>query len=90
MDRTVLQNFEQNISGIFQLREHHEIELFEIILLVGLLRKEAHRLLAGQNDSRRLRAGKGQGKSGPKRCGRCGIPRMGTSEKRTGCSSMQI
>lgn len=26
------------------------------------------------------------GKSGPKRCGRCGIPRMGTSEKRTGCS----
>ena len=60
--RTVLQNLEQNISGIFQLREHHEIELFEIILLVGLLRKEAHRLLAGQNDSRRLRAGKGQGK----------------------------
>ncbi len=57
----VLQNPEQNISRVFQLGEHHEVKLFKIILLVGLLLQKAHRLFAGQDNPCSFRAGKGQG-----------------------------
>ena len=58
----VLQNPEQNISRVFQLGEHHEVKLFKIILLVGLLLQKTHRLFAGQDNPCSFRAGKGQGK----------------------------
>ena len=58
---SILQNREKNISGVFQPRKHHKIKLVKIILLVRLLLKKPDRLLAGKNDLRRLRAGKGQG-----------------------------
>jgi len=57
----VLQNPEQNISRVFQLGEHHEVKLFKIILLVGLLLQKTHRLFAGQDNPCSFRAGKGQG-----------------------------